>query len=78
MNEDHQDAMLLMVRHRAELEPSAARMIQVDRYGFTMEVTAPEGVRRVRLGFEEAVSGSDEVRKAMVRLVRQARAAVDV
>jgi len=75
MNEDHQDAMLDFARGLCRVgEASAVTMTAVDRYGFEMMVTTPQGIQRARLGFASPVATSDEVRKAMVALVKAARA----
>jgi hypothetical protein len=76
MNEDHGDSMVLMCQHLAHLpEVTAARMTSVDRYGFEMQATGPAGPRLVRLGFHAPIAVADEVRPAMVALVKAARAA---
>ncbi len=48
-------------------------MTSVDRYGFELDVITPAGPRATRLPFGAPVSATDEVRKAMVALVREAR-----
>jgi heme iron utilization protein len=48
-------------------------MTSVDRYGFEMRASTPEGERALRLGFDPPLSTTDEVRKAMVALARAAR-----
>jgi heme iron utilization protein len=76
MNEDHADAMLAYARALAKIpEATAATMTAVDRYGFEMAVTTPAGPRAARLGFEAPLSTTDEVRRAMVAMVKAARAA---
>jgi len=74
MNEDHADAMAEYCRafSRAQ-EFSEVKMTGVDRYGFEMSVNTSTGWRPVRLGFDTPVSTSQEVRAAMVSLVRRAR-----
>jgi heme iron utilization protein len=75
MNADHPDALLAYARGLAQIaDASAATMTAVDRYGFEMTVVGPAGPRATRLAFDAPVSTSDEVRKAMVALVRDARA----
>ncbi len=77
MNEDHGEAMVDYARALARLpEATAATMTAVDRYGFELAVTTPVGPRATRLAFEEEVSNSDEVRRAMVAMVKAARAAL--
>ena len=54
-------------------EISAARMTGVDRYGFDMSVVTPVGPRPVRLAFGEPVSTPEEVRAALIAMVKDAR-----
>jgi putative heme iron utilization protein len=76
MNEDHREAMVLLCKHLGGVEDVAsADMTEVDRYGFEMQATTPDGPRLVRLGFPQALASPDDVRPAMVAMVRQARAA---
>ncbi len=75
MNEDHADACLAYASAFAGIEDaSAARMTGVDRYGFELAVTTPKGPRPARVAFPSPVATPDEVRKALVRMVREARA----
>jgi putative heme iron utilization protein len=77
MNGDHADAVLAYARGLSRLpEATAATMTAVDRYGFELAVTTPAGPRATRLAFDEPVASSDEVRRAMVALVKTARAAI--
>jgi heme iron utilization protein len=77
MNEDHGEAMIAYARAFAGLpEATAASMTAVDRYGFELSVSTPAGPKAARLAFEEPVATSDEVRKAMVVMVKKARAAL--
>lgn len=75
MNVDHAEACLAYARAIAGVSSArAARMIGVDRYGFDLHVTTEEGARSVRLPFESPVASSQDVRKALVAMVRDARA----
>lgn len=77
MNQDHADALVAYARGLARIpEATAVTMTAVDRYGFDMAVTTPQGQRASRLAFDREVTTSDEVRKAMVAMVKAARAAV--
>jgi putative heme iron utilization protein len=49
-------------------------MSAVDRYGFELVAVTPSGRAAVRLGFPSPCTTGDEVRRAMVTLVRDARA----
>jgi putative heme iron utilization protein len=74
MNQDHVDALLAYARGLARIpDASAATMTAVDRYGFDLAVTTPGGPRVTRLAFEHEVSTSDEVRKAVIAMVKAAR-----
>jgi putative heme iron utilization protein len=73
MNEDHADACAAYAEAFAGLR-GAARMIAVDRYGFELRVESAEGSRTARVAFPGPVSTPDEVRKALVAMLRDARA----
>lgn len=76
MNDDHADAVKLYASVTAKVaDVQSAVMTAVDRYGFDLAVTTTEGKRAVRLAFDAPVTTTDEVRKAMVAMVRAARAA---
>jgi putative heme iron utilization protein len=77
MNDDHGAALLDYAKGLLQVtEASAATMTAVDRYGFDLAVTTPKGPRAARLAFDGPVATSDEVRGAMVALVKRARAAL--
>jgi putative heme iron utilization protein len=74
MNDDHASAVLAYATALAGIPTAtAATMTAVDRYGFEIAATTPEGPRAARLAFDEPVTTSDEVRRAMVALVKRAR-----
>lgn len=74
MNTDHGEAMVAYARVFGDVpDATAARMLGCDRYGFEMLVEHPGGKQGVRLGFDEKVDTPDAVRKAMVRMVAEAR-----
>ena len=52
---------------------SSAVMTQIDRYGFEMSANTSEGPRPIRLAFKKEVANSDEARKELVMLVKEAR-----
>jgi len=73
MNGDHAEALALYCRSLRGLSGEAARMVSVDAFGFDVE-QGPEGSReRVRFDFTEPLSTPDEVRRALVELVKVAR-----
>ena len=74
MNDDHGESNLAYARVLAAMpDASAASMTGVDRYGFDLSVTTPAGPRVARIAFDEPVSDTTAVRKAMVGLVKRAR-----
>jgi len=76
MNADHADAQVLFCRHFARRpDTTEATMSAVDRYGFEMIAVSPAGRAAVRLEFPDECVTGDEVRRAMVAMVAEARAA---
>ncbi|MBL8739700.1 MAG: DUF2470 domain-containing protein [Myxococcales bacterium] len=74
MNDDHADACLAYATALLGVtDATAATMTAVDRYGFELAITTPAGPRALRGAFDEPVTTSDEVRRAMVALVKRAR-----
>jgi hypothetical protein len=75
MNDDHADALLAICRVvGGRTEVTAARMVGVDRYGFDVLATPPEGTPRgMRFGFDAPADTTDAVRTAMIDLVRRTR-----
>jgi hypothetical protein len=74
MNADHAEAQVLYCRHLAgRPETTEATMSAVDRYGFEMIAVGPSGRAAVRLAFDEPCTTPDEVRRAMVTMVAEAR-----
>ena len=76
MNDDHADAQMLFCRHFARLPDTvSASMSAVDRYGFELVAVSPEHRTPVRLAFATECTTGDEVRRAMVAMVAEARSA---
>jgi heme iron utilization protein len=74
MNDDHADAgVLICAQALGRHDVVAAACSHVDRFGCDYVATVPDGRLGVRVAFDQPVMSSDEVRGAMVRLVRQAR-----
>ena len=48
-------------------------MTGVDRYGFDMSAMTPNGPRPVRLAFAKPVSTPEEVRAALISMVKEAK-----
>lgn len=75
MNEDHADANLAYARSLLSIADAAsATMTAVDRYGFELAITTSAGPRAGRIAFDDEVTTSDEARKALIALVKRARA----
>ncbi len=74
MNEDHADALVTICRVSGD-RPAAttATMTGTDRYGFTVDVTDGTTSGTVRIPYPRRADTPDEVRAAMVELVRAAR-----
>jgi heme iron utilization protein len=78
MNDDHADAQVLFCHHFAHLpDTTSASMSAVDRYGFDLVAVSAEHRTPVRLAFPEECTTGDAVRRAMVAMVAEARAAHD-
>jgi hypothetical protein len=74
MNADHADAMVLYCKAFSKAtDITSAKMTGVDRYGFDISAKTPEGPRPVRVAFAEPVSTPEEVRAALVVMVKDAR-----
>jgi putative heme iron utilization protein len=75
MNADHADALVLLCAGQGgRPDTTEATMSGVDRYGFEVVATTTQGRVVIRLGFSAPVSTPEEVRAALVAMVRQARA----
>ena len=73
MNGDHADAMVLYCKAFSRAtEVTSAKMTGVDRYGFDMSAMTPQGPRAVRLAFAKPVSTPEEVRAALISMVKDA------
>jgi heme iron utilization protein len=77
MNEDHADACVAYARAftRAR-DASEAEMTGIDRYGFELSVATERGPRPARIAFEQEITTPEQARKALVKLVHAARAAL--
>jgi heme iron utilization protein len=76
MNADHAESQVLFCRHFAGLaDTESATMSAVDRYGFDLVAVSDAHRTAVRLAFPDECATGDEVRRAMVTMVAEARAA---
>ena len=74
MNEDHADAMVLYCKTMSDATAvESATMTAIDRYGFEMHATLPDGTYPIRLAFEKEATTPDEARVELVRMVKKAR-----
>jgi len=73
MNNDHNDALVLLARTFARIESTEAIMTAVDRLGFHVRLTTPDGLRGVRIAFPQEVRDAAGTRKVLVEMVKQAR-----
>ncbi len=77
MNADHADAVRLLCRHFAGVDPATARLIAVDRGGFVACATTSDGgERHVRFPFPAAIDDPAQVRGVVVAMVEAARRAL--
>jgi putative heme iron utilization protein len=83
MNDDHADSLLAFCRVLAgRTDTVSARMLDVDRYGFSVLASTAEdsagggngGGKAVRFGFDTPTGTPLAVRAAMIELVRRVRA----
>jgi heme oxygenase (biliverdin-IX-beta and delta-forming) len=73
-NADHPDAMVLYCRAFSKAtDVTSASMTGVDRYGFDLSAMTPQGPRPVRLAFAKPVTTPEEVRAALISMVKDAR-----
>jgi hypothetical protein len=73
MNADHGASMIQLARIYAGISARAATMTSVDRLGFWLRLKTKDGVKGARINFLSEVSSSEETRKALVEMVRQAK-----
>ena len=79
MNQDHADALPLYLRAFSSVgEVRSAEMSSIDRLGFELSVVTAEGTRTVRLAFHEPIASKNDARKALVGLLREARAKLGI
>jgi putative heme iron utilization protein len=74
MNADHADANLLYVKIYGHLEQAtAARMVRLDKGGMELDVTLPEGSRRIRIAFDHHLQDEADAQRTLVAMAMQAR-----
>ena len=74
MNDDHSDANLVYVKALAGLtDAMSARMTDFDRYGVSLTAEVPDGVSEVRVFFLEPLAKAEDIRPALITLLKYAR-----
>jgi len=73
MNADQADAMILLARSHAGIQATEAAMTAVDRLGFHLRLKTADGMKGIRINYPGEVRSPQEIRKAMVEMVRHAR-----
>ena len=76
MNDDHADANLAYAQVQAGLaDATEATMVGIDRYGLTLRAATPAGPRMARVPFPEPLAEADDAQRAVIDLLKVARAA---
>ncbi len=75
MNEDHGEAMLLLAKVHAGIDATKAQMTAVDRLGFHLRLTTPEGMKGARIAFSREARTAQQAREVLVEMVNEARSA---
>jgi putative heme iron utilization protein len=74
MNADHADALVLYCKAFSKAtDLTSATMTGVDRYGFEMSAKTAAGPRPVRVAFAQPVSTAEDMRAALIAMVKDAR-----
>ena len=74
MNDDHYDANLVYVKAFAGLTDAlSARMTDLDRQGISLAVEGQDGVSEVRVAFLEPLAKAEDIRPALIKLLKYAR-----
>ena len=77
MNEDHGANLRDYCRAFGNApHATAAIMTGIDRYGFEMTASEPDGSRPIRLAFERPIATPGEARRDLVALAKRAREAL--
>lgn len=75
MNEDHADALVAYARAFTRARDAEEVVMNgIDRYGFEMSVRTEGGPRPARVAFAAPIETPTDARKALVALVKEARA----
>ncbi len=75
MNQDHADALPVYCRAFTSVgDVLEVQMTHIDRLGFELSARTAAGTQTVRLAFPEPISNKTDARKALVSLLKDARA----
>ena len=74
MNADHADALVTYCHHYAGIPAESATMTSVDRMGFRVRAKTGDRMQGVRINFPTEVRTSEQARKVLVGMLRDARA----
>src|SRR5262245_4592415 len=74
MNEFYADANLRYAKAYGQLwQATEARMVSLHKAAMELEVTVPEGVRRIRIPFDHSVQDEGDVQQTLVEMSFKAR-----
>jgi heme iron utilization protein len=73
MNQDHGDALITLARVLAGEQADEARMVAVDRLGFTLRLLGGSGGRSCRIAFPREVTSAPMCREVLIEMLRDCR-----
>jgi len=74
MNEHYAHSNLMYAQVYGQLwQATEARMVALDKEGMELDVTVPDGSRRIRIPFEQRVQDEGEAQQALVEMSFKAR-----
>ena len=74
MNEFYADANLRYAKAYGNLwQATEARMVALDKEGMELEVTDPEGARRIRIPFDHSLQDEGDAQQTLVEMSFKAR-----
>jgi len=73
MNRDHADALVLLANKFTTVDAEEASMTSVDRLGFQVRIKSGGEFYSRRIGFLREVNNTEECRKVIVEMVKEAR-----
>ena len=74
MNEFYADANLRYAKAYGQLlQATEARMVALDKAGMELEVTVPEGARRIRISFDHRLQDEGDAQQTLVEMSFNAR-----